>query len=153
MVASIDPNTAALALRRGLGVEVELNGQVIKLLPEEVEISAVPKQGYSMVQEDGITVGVNTMITENLRKEGLARDIVRRIQSQRKEAGFNIADHIETYYEAAPKIAETLTDFGDYIAAETLSVRMHKARPPEGAHVVKYKIEGEDLRIGIIKIS
>jgi len=113
----------------------------------------VPKEGYSIVEEEEITVGVNTIIAGNLEMEGLARDIVRRIQNQRKEAGFNIADYIETYYETGPKLTEVFTDFGEYISEETLSVSIYRAKPPEGAHVAEYEIKGEDLRIGLIKAA
>jgi len=152
-VASMDSGAVASALQKDLGLDIEIDGQVIRLLPEEVEVSEVPKEGYSIADEEGITVGVNTIIGEDLKEEGLARDIVRRIQNQRKEAGFNIADHIEIYYEAGPKLTEVFTNFEEYVAAETLSVYIRKAKPPQGAHLTEYSIAGENLRIGLIKAS
>jgi len=151
IVASIDANTLVADLQKDLSVEIEVDGRVIKLLPQEVEVSAVPKEGYSIVEEEGITVGLNTKIIEDLMIEGLARDIVRRIQNQRKDAGFNIADHIKTYYEAGPKITEAFTSFEEYIAAETLSTSITKAKPPEGTHIAEYRIGEETLTIGIVK--
>jgi len=150
-VSSIDPDNAASALRSGLGIDIELDGRTIRLLPEEVELSAMPKEGYFIVEEEGMTVGLNAVIAADLKKEGLARDIVRRIQNQRKEAGFNIADFIETYYEAGPRFTEVFNDFADYIAAETLSASILKASPPKEAHIAEYKIEGENLRIGLVR--
>jgi len=90
-------------------------------------------------------------VREELKTEGLARDIVRRIQNQRKDAGFDIADQIQTYYETGPKLTEVFVTHGDYIAAETLSIFIRKAKPSKGAHVANYKIEGESLRIGLIR--
>ncbi len=152
-VASMDTNALASRLQSGLSIDLQVDGQTIKLLPEEVEISSVPKQGYFVVQGDQISVGLNITVTEQLKKEGLARDIVRRVQNQRKKAGFNIADHIELYYEAESSLAEALDAFVDYVETETLSVEIHKAKPPEGAHVEEYKIEGESLKIGIVRVS
>ncbi|MFQ6095227.1 MAG: isoleucine--tRNA ligase [Candidatus Bathyarchaeia archaeon] len=150
-VASMDADAVASKLLEGLSLEVEVEGRVVRILPDDVEISMAPKEGYSVAEEEGITLGVNIVLTEELKKEGFARDIVRRIQNQRKQATFNIADEIETYYEAGPKVVEVFTDYGDYIAAETLSTAIHNAKPPEGAHVTVYEIDGEAITIGLIR--
>ena len=140
-------------MNKGLAVTLNVNGQTVELLPEEVEVSTKPKQGYSLAEENDVLVAVDVTITENLKKEGLARDIVRRIQNQRKEAGFNIADYIETYYEASPRLTEVFKDFGDYIASETLSKSLRNKQPPKEAHTASYKIEGEHLKIGLVRIN
>ncbi|MDH5780728.1 MAG: DUF5915 domain-containing protein, partial [Candidatus Bathyarchaeota archaeon] len=90
------------------------------------------------------------------KKEGVARDIVRRIQNQRKEAGFDIADEIETYYEAGPWSTEVFRTCEDYIASETLSTSIRKAEPPARAipveaYVAEYEIEGDTLKLGLIR--
>ena len=89
-------------------------------------------------------------IPEELKKEGLAREIVRRIQNQRKIAGFSIPDQIEIYYDAGSRLTEVFTAYGDYIATETLSVSTYKAEPPKGSHVTDFKIDGEPLRLGLV---
>lgn len=150
-VASMDADALLERLRKDKSVEVEVENRIITLLPEEVEVRTRPKKDYALAEEPGVLVGVNTVVTEELRKEGLARDIVRRIQNQRKDAGFNIADRIETYYAAGPRLTEVFTIHGDYIASETLSTSIRKAEPPEGAHVANYEIEGESLRLGLIR--
>ena len=148
-----DAQTLASSFDQGLSVELEVEGQTVELLPEEVEVSMKPRKGYSLSEEADIAVAVDTRMTDDLRKEGLARDIVRRIQNQRKEADFNIADMIETYYKAGPQLTEVFQDFGDYIAAETLSTSLNKAKPPQGAHVAEYKIGSEKLRIGLVRVE
>ncbi|MFQ6065102.1 MAG: isoleucine--tRNA ligase [Candidatus Bathyarchaeia archaeon] len=150
-VTSMDTDTLLQRLQKGQGVEVKVDDQVITLLPEEVEVHARPKEGYTLAEEEGILVAVDTVITEELKKEGLARDIVRRVQNQRKEAGFDIADHIEIYYQAGPKLTVVFTTHGDYIASETLSTSIQKAEPPAEAYVADYKLDGESLRIGLIR--
>ena len=151
LVANMDANALALTFQKGLSVDVEVEGRMVTLLPEEVEVRIRPKEGFALTEEQGIVVGVDAVITEELEKEGLARDIVRRIQNQRKEAGFNIADTIETYYDTGPKLAEVFSAFGDYIAAETLSTSLHRAKPPKDSHVAEYKIDGEPLTIGLVR--
>lgn len=150
-VAAMDAEVLIQSFQKNKGVEIKVDDQVITLLPEEVEVRTQPKEGYVLVEEEGIIVGVKTVVTEELKTEGLARDIVRRIQNQRKDAGFDIADQIETYYEAGPKLTEVFNVHGDYIASETLSIFIRKAKPPKEAHVANYKIEDESLRIGLIR--
>jgi isoleucyl-tRNA synthetase len=151
IVASIDTDILLQELQKNQSVKVEVDDQVIALLPEEIEVYTRPKEGYALAEEQGIIVGVDTIVTEELNKEGLARDIVRRIQNQRKEAGFDIADHIKTYYEAGAKLTEVFKAYRDYIASETLSTSIQKAEPPVGAHVAVYKIDDESLELGLIR--
>jgi isoleucyl-tRNA synthetase len=130
---------------------VNVDDQTIRILPDEIKISEVPKSGYILCEEDNIIVGINTIIPQSLRLEGLARDIVRRIQNQRKEAGFNIADQIEIYYEAGPILTETFKNFEEYIAAETLSVMIRNGSPRGEAHFATYNLAGETLKIWLRK--
>ncbi len=150
-VTGMDADILLQRLQKNQGVEVRVDDQVINLLPEEVEVHTRPKEGYTLAEEEEILVGVDTVVTEELKKEGLARDIVRRVQNQRKEAGFDIADQIKTYYETGQKLTEVFTTHGDYIASETLSTSIQKAEPPAEAHVADYKIDGESLKIGLIR--
>jgi len=150
-IASMDADTLLQKLQENRGVDVKVDDRVITLLVEEVEVRSWPREGYTLAKEEGVIVGLDTRVTEELKKEGLARDIVRRIQNQRKEAGFEIADEIETYYEAGPRLTQVFNVHRDYIGSETLSISIRKAKPPKWAHVANYKIEGESLRIGLIR--
>jgi len=150
-ISSMDTDALLQKFQRDEIVEVKVDDQAISLLPEEVEVSTRPKEGYSLAEEQGILVGVNTVITEELEKEGLARDIVRRIQNQRKEAGFDIADRIKTYYATGPRLTEIFVTHGDYITSETLSASIERSEPPAEAYVADYNIDGESLRLGLIR--
>ncbi len=152
-ISRIPPEEIISKLRENGSVKVKVDGDEVELSMEEVEILENAKENFSVVEEDNILVGVDTTITEQLKREGLARDIVRRIQNQRKEAGFNIDDRIFTYYEAGPKLREVFKEYGDYIASETLSVEIYEEKPPSEAAVSEYRLDGEKLRIGLIKAS
>jgi len=152
-VAAMDTESVMQSLEQNQKVEIEVDDRVITLLPEEVEIRTQPKTGYALAEEPEVIVGVNTVVSEELKIEGLARDIVRRIQNQRKDAGFDIADQIETYYEAGPKLTQVFRAYEDYIAAETLSVSMRKKKPPKDAYVADYTIDDDPLKIGLINVS
>ena len=152
-VQALDKTTLVTAIRKGEPVLISVEGETVALLPEETEVRAHPREGYSVAEEKGVIVGVKTMIDENLEKEGLARDIVRRIQNLRKKAGFNIADRITLYYQAGPKLVEVFRTQGDYIAAETLSTALKREIPPERSHQGEFRLGEEELRVGLVRVE
>lgn len=134
-------------------VEVTIDGSPIVILPDDIEAELVPMEGYSLSEEPGLLVAVSTTITEDLKNEGLARDIVRRIQALRKEADFEIDDEIETYFTGDAVLENVFALEHDYIAAETLSKSVVRGDPPDGAHVEEYKIEGLKLILGLKRLT
>ena len=76
---------------------------------------------------------------------------MRRVQALRKEADFDIDDHIVTYYLGSPEVEEVFEDEAEYIMAETLSVEIVKGDAPEGSHVRDYLIDGVSVRLGVAK--
>ena len=97
-------------------------------------------------------VAVTTEITPALAEEGLAREFVHRIQNLRRDAGFDIADRIVTYYRGSDEVAAVFESQGAYIAAETLSQRIERAAPPAAAHTETQQIEGRDVTLGVIRV-
>jgi len=137
----------------GKPVTVSVEGTDIEILPDEVEIESAPREGYAVMEGDGLLVGVCTAITDELGAEGLARDIVRRIQSLRKEANFDIDDDILTYYQADPEIVEVFQEEADYIRAETLSEALDPSEPPEDAFKGTFEIGAYSLRLSLVKVK
>jgi isoleucyl-tRNA synthetase len=148
-VSSVDENRAAQELREGRNLVLKVDGREVSLAPSEVEVVAKAKPGLDLVEEGGLLVGVDTALSDALTKEGLIRDVVRRIQNQRKEAGFEISDMIETYYVAGPRLAGVIKSQGGLVRAETLSRTVLESEPPSDAHVQVYKIGGEELKLGL----
>jgi len=93
------------------------------------------------------------VLNDELELEGLARDVVRRIQNQRKNAGFKIADEIETYYDVGPQLTPVFEAYGHYIMAEILSKVLHPTEPPANAFVEIFDLAGEKLRIGLVRVE
>jgi isoleucyl-tRNA synthetase len=151
-VSKMDAEEIVRSLHEEKAVDIKLGDTTVTLTHEDVEIKDVPVQGYSLAEEKGIIVGLSLTVTKELALEGLAKDIVRRIQNQRKEAGFNIADEIETYYETGPRLKEVFDTFGEYIASETLSTVLDNRAPPAKAFVHVYDLEGENLCIGLVTL-
>ena len=145
--------TRAVRLLDGEPVKVELDDRIVEVLPEEVEVESVPLPEYSTAEEGGLLVGVKTTITEKLGYEGLARDVVRRIQALRKEADFEIDDHIETYYSGDAEVEVVFKIEGEYIAAETLSDRLYVGEPLKDAYVGEFDIDGMKVKLGLIRVK
>ncbi|MBN2335492.1 isoleucine--tRNA ligase [Candidatus Bathyarchaeota archaeon] len=141
----------ALSLGVGEPVTVMVDGSPVEVLPEEVELVSVPQTDYSVVEDHGILVGVYTVITGGLESEGLARDVVRRIQALRKEVDFDIDDSIVTYYVGDEAVEEVFAEESEYIMAETLSVELVRGEAPRGTAVREYVIDGLAVRLGVAK--
>lgn len=148
-LAVVDPATTAASLRAGLPVTLVVAGETVELAPDTVLVNTEPMPGLAVAGDKYITVGIDATITPELKVEGLAREIVRRVQDMRKNAGFNIEDRITTCYQAGEVLIGVFNTWGDYIAAETLSTRLLNAPPVEGAYVEEHKLEGETLVLAV----
>jgi isoleucyl-tRNA synthetase len=144
-------NTAGIKVRQPLRAvtiaEKPLKPELEGVLLEELNIKAARYQG----EGGGLTL--DTEITEDLKLEGLGRDIVRMIQELRKRCGFAVEDRIRLYYQGDGVLARALERGRDYIAAETLAVQVERGSPPEGACSDALKAEGEELQVSVLKVA
>ena len=118
-------------------VSVELDGQPIEVLPDEVIISERPREGWSVVNEHGETVALDLEVTPELRRAGLAREVIRMIQEARKAAGFEVSDRIALSWavldrEGTGELAEALAEHRGLIAEEVLASTIAEAESPDG---------------------
>jgi isoleucyl-tRNA synthetase len=150
-LAAADAAAAASRVRAGLPVTLTVDGEAVELAPEEILVQTQPSAGLAVAADKGVTVAVDATITPELRAEGLAREVVRRIQTMRKEAGFSIDDRITTSYTAEGELAEVMAAWGDYIRAETLTTQLVAGPAPAGAYSESHTIEGLALTLGVKK--
>ncbi|MFQ6000767.1 MAG: DUF5915 domain-containing protein, partial [Anaerolineae bacterium] len=148
-LTSLDTYSVVEKVRSGEEVEVTTEGQKVVLLPEEVKIEPLPREGLAVAEEGGYLVGVTTTLTEELRREGLAREVVRRIQTLRKEADFKIEDTIVTYFEAHPILVQVMEEYGEYIKRETLSTALVQGGASPGCATKSYSIEGYGITLAL----
>jgi isoleucyl-tRNA synthetase len=115
------------------------------------DLSGLDSKRYAV----STSTGIDTLITPALKAEGMAREIVRRLQAMRRSAGFDIADHIVTYYQGDDYIREIMTDktLAEYIKQETLSKELIDGAPEEGAFSERQKISGYDILLGVKKLT
>jgi isoleucyl-tRNA synthetase len=148
---ALDAESAAKSLLSNQPISVEVDGETVEVLPDEVEVRMNAKTGYAVASEGGYLAALKTDLTPELVREGLAREFVRRVQDLRKTAGFDIADRIVTHYAATPTLAEAVSAFADYIKGETLSVELVMGNFPAGAAIAEDEFDGEKLALGVVK--
>jgi isoleucyl-tRNA synthetase len=104
---------------------LSLEGEEFELLLEEVLISSQDIPGWSVASDQGITVALDVTLTEELKQEGIARDLVNRIQNLRKDLGLEVQDKIHlTVSDSNSQVNESLAHFGGYIQAETQALTL-----------------------------
>ena len=99
--------------------------------------------------EAGYAVAVDSRITPELADEGLARELVHRIQNLRKSAGFEISDRIVVYFQDGGRLRDVLAGHGAYVRAETLADELLEAIPPAGAASEEQNIDGENVTLAV----
>lgn len=124
----------------------ELNVKGLEFVDDVAELD---KPGYVVSSEAGYTVAVPTEISPELVAEGMAREIVHRLQTMRRSAGFDIADYIITYYQGEAYIRQVMADFSNYIKQETLSRQLTEGVPEEGVFTESHKLGGYDILLGV----
>jgi isoleucyl-tRNA synthetase len=153
-VSAGDATALARCFQAGLSATVELDdgGPAVQLLPEEVEVRLRGREGYAVAEEKGLVVAVDVTLTPELEREGLARDLVRRIQTMRKEADFQLDDRIVTYYDVGEELNAVVAEWAAYIQAETLSLELVPGPlPGDLDRQESFKLEGHPLTLGVKK--
>jgi isoleucyl-tRNA synthetase len=103
--------------------------------------------------EGGYTVAIDIKIYPELQAEGLAREIVHRLQTMRRSAGFDIADRIVTYYQGGAYVSRVMEDFADYIKRETLSRELVDGAPQEGAFTESHRLDDHDILLAVRRLE
>ncbi|MCQ2316861.1 MAG: isoleucine--tRNA ligase [Bacteroidales bacterium] len=109
------------AFERNDGATLDIDGQEVKLVLEDALISTEDIPGWTVTTQDGMTVALDINITQELLEEGLAREIINRIQNMRKESGLEVTDKIILTIEKNKDITKPVERFGEYICSETLA--------------------------------
>jgi isoleucyl-tRNA synthetase len=148
-----NPLSVASRVHAGENITLTADGQTVELLASEILVQTSPREGLAVASDKGVTVAIDANLTPELRAEGTAREIVRRVQDMRKKAGFQIEDRIHSFYQLgdAASLREVFQNWASYLCAETLSLAMTDGAAPEGAYVEAQDIEGEQVILGVIR--
>ncbi|MBS3817529.1 MAG: isoleucine--tRNA ligase, partial [Candidatus Thermoplasmatota archaeon] len=148
-IEEADPKRAKEELDRKGKVEIES----YEVEEEDVEISEVVREDYLMSEEKELKIYINKKITDQLETEGLVRDVVRRIQTMRKELALGYTQKIHTRYKGDQKIEDAVEAMEDYIRKETLSRTLERGEKEEKALEKEWNIQDKDITINIEPIE
>lgn len=124
----------------------------IELSGDEVSVGFKGKEGFDVASEEGVVVAMDTFISDELKKEGYARDIVRYVQELRKKADYQVDDRILVLVDSSGEVELAVTDFADYIKRETLSVELQQSGDIEWDEHTELEMEGEKVKIAVRKL-
>lgn len=130
---------------------LDINGEKIEISLSDVEIITQDIPGWVVANEDDLTVALDTTITDALRKEGISRELVNRIQNLRKEQGFDVTDNIIVEIEKCDLLCEAAKSFHDYIVGETLTKELKFSEHVDNSLQTIDVVDGKELAIKISK--
>jgi len=130
---------------------LRIQDQEFRITPEDVFIVRRERENLRVTSEGDLTVALDTLLTAELRDEGLAREFVNRVQNMRKQAGFHVVDRIRIFFTGSEKIIKAVQNLADYIKNETLAVTI-LTEFKEGEYSKEWSINGEYTRIGIERV-
>ena len=142
-----DDGTLASMLARGADVTVPSSGGPVTLDPGDVDLSQDVREGWGVASEGGVTLALDLHLTEELRREGVARELIRAVQDARKTTGLQVSDRIQLGIDAGPAVSAALAAHRDTVASETLAVDLIHGEV-EGPSV-DTTIDGEQVRISV----
>ena len=129
-IAAADPGALAAQLRATGAAQVEVDGEVVSLGPDDVVVTQTPVAGWAVASDGGETVALEVTITPELRREGLAREFIRLVQDARKTDGFDVSDRISVRWSSAdPELADALAEHRALISGEVLAVDFGPGEP------------------------
>ncbi len=139
-------------IERSAETELDLGAERITVTAADFEITSEDMPGWLVASEGKLTVALDITVTEELRREGVARELVNRIQNIRKEAGFEVTDKIRVEVEASPEVEASLAVYADYVGQQTLAVEVKASAEPAGAVVVASELDDAPLRIAVTRL-
>ena len=149
-LSAIDGNKAKKQLDADGSITLSLPSGTVVLEAEDLLIETEQRDGFYTVSDRGITVAIDTALTKELIEEGFVRELISKIQTMRKEAGFNVTDHISVTLSGSDKVAEIALAKKDDISGDTLTDSLTCATPD--GYVKDWDINGEKVSIGVKKV-
>ena len=148
-VSFTDEATQIVAdVNAGKAYTFDVNGETIELTKDDLLIAPTNKPGYALEADNGMSVVIDTNLNEDLIKEGIARELTSKIQTMRKDAGFEVVDHIVVGYEGTGKAVEVLTS-DKSIAAGVLAESVQNTID---GYAQEWDINGETIKLSVKKI-
>jgi isoleucyl-tRNA synthetase len=150
-ILALNAEEVAHALLTEGRLRVEVEDESLEILPEEVEVKSLAKEGFAVAEDGAYVAALVTELTPELAAEGLAREFVRRVQDFRKESGLDVADRIHLYVQASPELKAAIQRHMDYITTETLALDLLFKAAPKNSTSMEDEFDGEKVTIALVK--
>ena len=146
---SLDGNAAMDEVNATGMLKLDLGGQEVVLMKEDLLIDMAQMEGYVSESDNSVTVVLDTNLTEELLEEGFVRELISKIQTMRKEADFEVTDKIQVSYEGAEKVKAIFAKYAEEIGGEVLATAVEN-KTPEG-YTKDWNINGEKVTLGVVR--
>ncbi len=152
-LAAADGNAVVDVLDEGKNYEFDLEGTHVSLAREDMLIAPAQKPGYVAQSEGDFTVVLDANLTDELRQEGYLREVISKVQTMRKEAGFEVTDRIRVYAKGSPVIENVVSASAGALCEGVLAVAALVADAPEGAYAKAWDLNGEKATLAVEKAT
>ena len=156
-LADLDGHAAVKRLEEGLPIELDIDGACVRLTEQDLLIETAQKEGFVSESGHGITVVLDANLTPELLEEGFVREIISKLQTTRKESGFEVLDRIRVFYGGSPVVADIMKRNGELISSEVLADELIELK--EGMNISdletslkEWKINGEKTVLAVEKV-
>lgn len=151
-LTKVDAKSCGERIVSGQSIDVVVGNETITLLAEEVQAEQKSYPGLCTMQDRDLIVVLDSNLTDELRAEGYVRDFVRHVQTGRKDANYQVADHIHIYYKTSDAtLAKAIQSFASYIQEETLANTLQASENPQGDLVKELELGTNKMMIAIKK--
>jgi len=148
--ATMDQKTISQVEAAG-DIALQLPGGEVSLVREDYQITSEDMPGWLVATEGSLTVALDVTVTEELKLEGIARELINRIQNIRKDSGFEVTDRVKVTIASGTGVEKAVEKFRSYICDQTLALEIGFAEHPEGATEVEWE-EGT-IQIGVLRVK
>ena len=131
---------------------IVVDGESLTVTPADFIITSEDMPGWLVTTEGKLTVALDITVSEELKREGVARELVNRIQNIRKEADFAVTDKIRVEIEAKEAVVDSLSVWADFIGQQTLALEVKAVAEPAGSVVVDSDLDEEPLKIAVTRL-
>ena len=155
-LAALDGNAAMDELNADGALKFDVDGVAVELTKDDLLIDMAQKEGYVSQEDNRMTVVLDTNLTPELVEEGFVRELISKIQTMRKEAGFEVMDKISIYYHADEKVANIFHKYGNDIMGDVLGTEVVAEADSfntkeDGIYCKEWNINGEKVLLGVKK--
>lgn len=145
----LDAHEVVSILEAGGKSSVKINGDNFEFAKDDVLVNITSKEGFDVAMENNLFVILDTTLTEQLVSEGLARELISKIQQMRKSNDFEVLDNIKLYYDADAEVEKAIEEYNEYIKTETLAVSIEKQ---SGVDFEKHDLNGHETGLKVERV-